>query len=299
MFVYWGGHTSGKLELICHTLYNGYGVSQFMTKHIALRSNPVVVKSGDEWRVDFDLRWCLKKSKKSSKISIHKVRREFTFAKALERVIKEPNPQIVGSDDNLLTKTFFDIKFDGNVYDFPCNIKSLGVDKLGVDKEFMVLGMKPIMGNTNILRQVLTFPHKHIVPYRKITSPIPFIHRIHQYNPDIFYAGQYDNVFDLYDKDRDKFFTWISRYERMNRDLEQILVNAGKQYEYFDLDNDSYCDVFGFKSPLKKDFSRPVFNLEDPIVRKKYNKALDMCQDYIDTFNLTDSRLEYRAKDGI
>ena len=296
MFVYWGSYMSGKFELICNSLVNECGVVQFLGKYIKFRSNPIVVS--DDLKVEYDNLSFFRESK-NSKISCDKKRilldwsdetaqRSATLEKQYSRICNDQKQTFNELVDNFP-------QWKGDVYTFPCNLKSMGVDK-----QYLLSGMKQAAKYPHITRQIFSFPHKHIVPFRKFTSPHSLLHRIELFNPKStpFY-NECDSIFELYDKDKDKFFQHIKNFDRHTRDLEQVLVDAGVEYEYFDLDNDSYSDVFNWKVSLEHNFTKPKFNLDNPIVLEKYNKSLDMCQDYLDTFNITDTRLEYRSKDGI
>jgi|TARA_Y100000004_G_C8852652_1_gene385422 hypothetical protein len=296
MFVYWGAKATGKAELMTTTLVNNLSVGKFFRNSIKIKSNTVHIKTGDDWHISVDDDTFAKESDKS-KLAVFPGKFEISNEGVNKHILTEKNPQIdyTYQFNQVIDQKIYDdaIKFRGNPYKFPCNLKSIGFDKC-----FMIMEMNAVMKHKLVVRQVLKFPHKHVMPYRTYETPEHLVHRLHQFNP--INDGRYDNVFDMYEKSKEDCWKYISHFDTENRDLEAILVDSGVEYSYFALDHkDTYSDVFGLEVSLKQGLTKPKYNLEDEETRKRYNKALDICQEYLDVTGITDSRLEFRSKDGI
>ena len=73
------------------------------------------------------------------------------------------------------------------------------------------------------------------------------------------YTSQYEDLQSLYEKNKDILWqfldTQIGQVHKIVRSLESKKI----PYQYFDLDTDSYKDVFGFKLDLPRDYTSHVF----------------------------------------
>lgn len=280
-----------------HSMMNNLPVGKFFENKIKIKSNTVYIKTGDDWHISVDDDSFFKETPKSKfKISCNKFE---ISRKGIERFsLKEPYPQIdyrfKFSEERRIKRSRKVTLSDPNPYEFPCILKSIGLDTCHI-----VQSMDMVVNYKHIIRQVLSFPHKHIVPYRTYKDPTELVHRLHQYNIVDGFFGKYNSVFDMYEKSKDDCWKYISYFDTKNRNLEAILIDSGKKFSYFNLDEDSYCDVFGFKIPLEKNLTTPQYNLDDSDTRGRYNRALDICQEYLEVTGCKDTRLEYRSKDGI
>jgi|TARA_B100000085_G_C18446037_1_gene472822 hypothetical protein len=299
MFVYWGAKTSGKAEFAYNGGVNGYGHIWLKVHSVKVWDNPRSIVSDDDWEIEYD-KFIYTRDNTGKVLEYQKsdtVRGNYMRGK----MSREINPQIDPNQKNIIPVGEMAATYGGepySIYKFPFNLKSMRLDT-----QKLILGVTEVVNEYNpnsksIVRQLLALPHKHIIPYRKYTDPRKLLHRVHQFK-HITYGDEYKDVFDLYDRNKDEFFKYMSTFDRSNRDMEKILVDADKDYQFFDLDNDTYCDSFNWSVSLPEGISAPYYNLDDPTVLERYNKAVDMCQDYIDTLKISDTRLSYRSKDGI
>jgi len=135
----------------------------------------------------------------------------------------------------------------------------------------------------------------NIVPYKTNIEQIT-IARINQFVPaatNKTFNVNIKNVEDAYYTDKELVFKHLDDFTRNNRDVEQKLIDKGIEFDYLDLDNhDSrmFCE-----NKLPKTYSLFTFDKESD----RYKLAVKMAKDYIQTRNLTDTRLSGRINDKI
>ena len=296
MFVYWGAYAMGKLEVMLHSLINGCSAGQLQGDKIINIHTITKTVTGDDWYISTEEDVYTKVNNKF--VRTPRVNEFFPdkiryigLWEDHRQIDKGPLPPLTfksGGKSQELPES------SPHPYEFPCNLKDTNIHEC-----YLIRNMHPLINYRHVMKQVLSYPHKHIMPYRKYTDPRPLVHRLHQYNKVKHFGGKYSTVFDMYEKNKEDCWKYISKFDTDNRNLEAILIDSGVKYEYFNLDTDSYCDVFNWSIGFDKHLTEPKYNLSDPDVLKRYNKALDICSEYLKVTGIRDNRLFNRSKDGI
>ena len=99
-------------------------------------------------------------------------------------------------------------------------------------------------------------------------------------------------MFDAFKKDKEIVYLHLDDILRQSRKTEYTLRQLGIPYEYFNLDKDSYKDVFGMNHiEIPRDHTHPTWDLNDEETYKNWCKVRDIAVQYIEETNLKDWRL--------
>ena len=101
------------------------------------------------------------------------------------------------------------------------------------------------------------------------------------------------NVEDAWYTDKELVFRHLDDFTRNNRNVEQILIDKGIEYDYLNLDDHDYkmfCET-----ELPRTHGVIGYNKDTD----RYKLAVTMAKEYLQTRNLTDMRLSGRLQDNI
>ena len=135
----------------------------------------------------------------------------------------------------------------------------------------------------------------NIIPYKENLLDIT-IARINLFVSEITnktFNANVENVEDAYYTDKELVFKHLDDFTRENRNVEQILIDNGIEYDYLDLDNHDYKMFCENKIP--KQYTIFPYDKESD----RYKLATTMAKEYLQTRNLTDMRLSGRIQDNI
>lgn len=301
MFVYWGAICSGKCEAYAHAYFNESPISTLYADHIGVNTN---IKCDD---TDVNWKWEYKSKHYGKKDSFkYEILDEVKRYKSYEDRYRnnygtEYHPQIERSRRVTVKRAKKQKRFSEytGTYKLPFSLKSIGLDKTNIIPQS--LHWRTEESNKSIIRQIKSFNHINIIPYRVIDNFESVIHKIQMWCPD-FCNFEYEDVFDCYTKNKDLVFDYLATFYREQRNIEVLLQEHGLNYEYYDMDTYDLASITG----LPRNYTHPdgaesyrLWNLDDPDTKKRFDMAVDICEEFLKVTGLTDTRLEFRAKDGI
>ena len=132
-----------------------------------------------------------------------------------------------------------------------------------------------------------------LVPYfREGTNLVPFksdhldnyiskLDGFADFIPEINYRG---SLFDAYEKDKEFVWMWLDQWNIKLKNIVDKLRERKIPFTYFDLDKDSYKDVFkGWDYEIPRDFShRRKFWITGKDFEKRYSKVKSIAEEYIE-----------------
>ena len=178
-------------------------------------------------------------------------------------------------------------------YTAPFSLKSIGLDETNITLKYC-----PHHLGRNVVNQLKQFPHTHIVPYRVIKEPERLIHKIQMWSP-YKNRGQYNNIFEQYEDNPDLVFAYMATFYKEQRYIEEKLREQNVDYVYYDLDTYDLASITGLEKNWNIPESYHLWNLKDPETKKRFDKGVEICDAFLKTTGLTDTRLDFRSKDGI
>tara|TARA_R100000027_G_C2227768_1_gene88149 strand:- start:22 stop:918 length:897 start_codon:yes stop_codon:yes gene_type:complete len=298
MFVYWGTTNTGKRDVQEHCALNESPFSILYDNVITKCHN---IKLIDVYDGGYKCEYDETEYAKNSGFRYEVVSKKHThFISDEWRSLRwgaERTPQI--DLDRLITIKDKGLIGQGRVYsgtyEAPFSFKSIGVDKTNIV-------IKHTSGiQHKIIKQLKQLDYVHIIPYRVIDNIDSLIMKIQMWDPKK-YNNEFEDIFDCYNKRKDLVMTYLSDFYRKQRDTESLLQEYGVEYQFYDLDT---YDLRSFTG-LEKDFIHPdgpetyrLWNLDNPDTKKRCDMAIDICTEFLEITGLTDTRLEFRAKDGI
>lgn len=293
MFVYWGATNSGKWHAIQHCHVNDSPYSMLSNNTIDVRTN---IRSND-LNTEYDRKLYAKKNTCRYE-TIKEEKRSFSFESAAKKHGVEYYPQIDKSRriTNQRRENHEDLTKYTGTYESPFSLKSIGLDKTNI-----ILQYSRVAFNNKILNQLKNFNHINIIPYRVINSVDPLVSKIQMWSPSK-YNYEYENVFDCYTKNKDLVMKYLAEFYEEQRDIELLLKQNNVKYEYYDMDTYDLASITGLsKNPSLPNCSDgyKLWNLNDTDTKKRFDKAVDICEEFLKVTGLTDTRLDFRAKDGI
>lgn len=120
----------------------------------------------------------------------------------------------------------------------------------------------------------------HIIPYKSniLDSLISKLNLLH--------TTKYDNLVDWYNNDKDDVWEHLDSCTLHSRNTEKSLQFYGINYQYFNLDEDSYQSL-GFEQVFPPSFT----NSKQDVETEEYKFLEKLAHEYIETRNFIDSRL--------
>ena len=298
MFIHWGGDNSGKTEFLQASYANEFDVGYIMRSSICTYTD-----------IEYNDTACVVTKRfygKNNGFRYEKMEeKRYTKPHTMwgEEYGKEISPQIDTTrrwrenpkEEYKNVVRTNKLKAYTKTFSSPFSLKSIGLDEMNI----IVKPAELHVENTSIVNQLKSFSHTHIVPYRVITEPVQLIPKIQMWEPHI-HGYQYNNVFQQYDERPDLVFEYLSGFYREQRYVEEKLREQNVDYVYYDMDTYDVASVTG----LEKNFPLPEShylwkNPDDPDTKKRFDKALEICDAYLKSTGLSDTRLDFRSKDGI
>jgi hypothetical protein len=293
MFVYWGGNNSGKKE-VQQTVYANEGkIGYLLDTAIITYTDIVFTDTGCDVTKRF---WGKNSGFRYEQIEWKRYNTPHSWWGA--EYGKERNPQI--DTTRQFRKRPKDVvrnnklKSYTNTFTSPFSLKSIGLDEMNI----LFKTVAPHVENTSVVNQLKSFSHTHIVPYRVITEPEKLIPKIQMWS-DHRDNSHYKTVFQQYDERPDLVFEYISSFFREQRYVEEKLREQNVDYVYYDLDSYDVASVTGLEKNFHIPESYHLWKLDDPDTKKRFDKALEICDAYLKSTGLSDTRLDFRSKDGI
>tara|TARA_B100001079_G_scaffold120278_1_gene103372 strand:+ start:279 stop:1187 length:909 start_codon:yes stop_codon:yes gene_type:complete len=176
-------------------------------------------------------------------------------------------------------------------------------DCVAINRMFHLLGYVNHERKYNTTPKIISFlkTYKNIVPY-KTNLVDSMISKLNLFDPPK-QSKKYTNktgrpvffktILDAYNRDKNIVWSHLDDFTRQQRNIEQLLLDLNIPFEYFNLDEDSYKDVFELEG-LPRDKTHPKFKHND-----NWNIIKNMAEEYIDIRKLQDPRLYGRIKDKI
>ena len=169
----------------------------------------------------------------------------------------------------------------------------LGADRIG---NFMDGNIRPVS------QRCMEFVKscKSILPYKEdlvdsMISKLACFDKLKMARKSLQRKGKpviYRDLFDAFKKDKEIVYLHLDDILRQSRKTEYTLRQLGIPYEYFNLDKDSYAEVFGMTyNEVPRDHTHPTWDLNDEETYKNWCKVRDIAVQYIEDTNLKDWRL--------
>lgn len=296
MFVYWGGHDSGKEHMKQYAMINNKTQLLWMirrnsiTKNIIKLYNTVHI-NGFLWR-DETIR----------KIIYHNINGFRKCEKTEDLIYKyEPFKHPKGSITPTDRSTYYKLKRKRNYtnddiekysqieyintnlyYDIIKNF----IDKIGEEipremfvydeifKDVDLVSLRPpphvVEDNVQLFQSSI-----NIVPYKSnvldsIFSKLDnFLHTYSQSDIDLLEA---------YNTDKNIVWNYLDEYKRQEDYVIRLLKKHDIPYIMFDLDTDSYKDTFGWETELPRDYTHRKDSWKN---NERYDMILDIAKEYI------------------
>ena len=177
-------------------------------------------------------------------------------------------------------------------------------DCVGITRMFHLLGYVNHEKKYHPTPKIISFlkTYKNIVPYKDnlIDSMISKLNLFDPPKQSKKYTNRtgrpifFKTILDAYNRDKEIVWSHLDEFTQRQRDIEQLLLDLNIPFEYFNLDKDSYKDMFDLDEGVQRDRTHPKFEHND-----NWNIIKNMAEEYIDIRKLQDVRLHGRIKDKI
>ena len=126
----------------------------------------------------------------------------------------------------------------------------------------------------NVLKKLQS--SNNIVPYKSnILDSI--ISKLDSFGDNTFGAYE-ETLFEMYDKDKNILWDFLDSYQIELNNIIKTLIEYNIPYQMFDLDNDSYKDVFGWDIDLPRDYTHKKNSWQD---NERYATIVKIAQEYL------------------
>lgn len=123
----------------------------------------------------------------------------------------------------------------------------------------------------------------NLVPYKSdhLDNYISKLDGFANFIPEINYGN---SLFDVYEKDKEFVWMWLDQWNIKLKNIAEKLRERKIPFRYFDLDKDSYKEVFkGWDYEIPRDFShRRKFWITGKDFEKRYSKVKSIAEEYIE-----------------
>ena len=253
-FIYWAGPNQGKAHIQDLALLNGVGflkLNEFTVTKITLR------KFGNK---------------------ISKVRTTYTSAfkkTKIETYTKEQLENSIrgftyGEVENYIDSRVID---KSEVYQVSHQLEPLDIEKFFHDKK------EDLIHNVGLI--IAEVPGKftldgwtNVVPYKPLTIE-SVVAKFNVCKPKIKFG--YDTLEDFYTNDKGGLFAWMDKFIGDHTIIQNYLIDNNIDHIRFDLDTDSYEEVFGWTKTLPRDLTAPKFDESNP----KYQQVKSWAEEYL------------------
>lgn len=114
----------------------------------------------------------------------------------------------------------------------------------------------------------------NVVPYKPL-SVESVIAKFNVCKPKFMFG--YDTLEDFYINDKGRLFAWMDKFIGEHTTIQNYLIDNNIDHIRFDLDTDSYEEVFGWTKSLPRDHSSPKFDESNP----KYQQVKSWAEEYL------------------
>ena len=317
MFVYWGGPSWGKGEILTYSWINNSSCCWFNDTNVTFYKNThhkINDARYDICSLDVVTPYS---ADKSSQTVYGYYKKQLDFNNYTEQVI-ETFPQI--SEDHLIhyklgngdtSKSRLVLEHVIKNESITDRFKVQTVDWISWNKfienndiHLFVLNsrLKYFIKNklSDELNFILSKTKINLVPYREYNCSDQnieqFIHKLHMFNSGLY---GYKSIFQVWKRSKEKIFQYLDHYIVYMRNVEKFLIKNNIEYQYYNLDDTNRFDVLGYKNYVDYDFHHCYYDLSNPIIREKYEMAKEMVIEWFESRKIKDSRLEYASIDGL
>lgn len=285
-YIYWGGPNSGKHDVRLNCQINSISSAIIYPDHVWIdyaTRNDVIIKVKSQ-------KVYVKKNGKPIYGKEYNIKNNINNINLIPR---EEDPQISINYRCVKNPEIEKYKHIENKHKDICETLPY-VTELVKDIPVLLLNIKTFEYK-EIINKILKLENAvHIIPYRKKVTIKSILSKINMYT-------SYDdnlNYFELYEKNKSKAFNWLDNFIFKQRKIEKLLIDNKIKITYFDLDEYDYS-IFDFKDYLKQNLTQPIYDIEDPEIKKRYDKACLIAEEYIKVRNITDTRLSNQFIDDI
>ena len=129
-----------------------------------------------------------------------------------------------------------------------------------------------IQDNINLFQSAI-----NIVPYKsnKIDSIISKLDGFADYQPHLEYNL---DLLEVYNTDKNRVWYWLDEFNRQKDDVIELLKKYEIPYIMFDLDTDSYKDVFGWDIELPRNHTHRKSSWQN---NERYAMIQDIAKEYV------------------
>ena len=295
MYVYWGGIESGKAHLRQYAMANNKTTLLWCTigKHIIKVYNTVHYQR-EYWRdetvrkiIYHNIDGFRKCEREENKIYHHKPYMQGNST--INQQSKISNYRTVANYRNyskddinkysqieyINTNLYFDI-IAHNIDEIGdiMNSKILDYDDIFKDVDLIshILPKYVIEDNINLLQSSI-----NIVPYKsnKLDSIISKLDGFRIFQKHL----EDDNdILEVYSIDKNRIWNWLDEFTKQHDSTIAMLEEYNIPYQMFDLDNDSYKDVFGWDIDLPRDYTHKKNSWQD---NERYATIVKIAQEYL------------------
>ena len=296
MFVYWGGHDSGKKHMKQYAIHNDKTVliwHQGNTGEI-IWGNPTknitkiyttVHYQGVHWRDETHrkivyhynngFRKCEKKTNsiyqhipsKHKKSSINSIDDSTTYYE-LKRKRNYTKDEIkkYSQIEYINTNLYFDML---KYIDEDIPRKMFDYDEIFKDVDLVTLPPPEyvIQDNVRLFQSSI-----NVIPYKsnRLDSIISKL--------DNFLSSRDNDLLETYNSDKNILWNYLDEYKRQQDNVIDFLKKYERPYLMFDLDTDSYKDTFGWEIELPRDYTHRKNSWKD---NERYAMIQDIAKEYL------------------
>lgn len=278
-YIYWGGLSSGKRDILLTAIRNNLEWMAFSGHSL---------RHGVPLEIDGKLNVQISNYgvSKSGEVLIEP-RKPYVLPERYFSTTPSPQVALDAVEQENETERTSKIDRTGDFYNLVPSISDM------IGPVTILCATPPLSTQPRILNHLLSLENVvHIVPYRILTptSTKQIIEKINIY--------EYGDYFELYKNNKSEAFEYLDTYVTSQRVLEKILIANKKEIKYYNLDRCDY-ELFDFKLYTKKNISDAYFDLTNPEIKRRYDLAYSIAQEYLDTRCLTDTRIRAACIDGI
>jgi len=255
-FIYWAGPNQGKAHIQDLALLNGVGflkLNEFTVTKISLR------KFGEK----------ISKVRTTYTSAFKKTKTEIYTEEQFENSVRGFQ---YGEVENSIDNRIID---KSEVYQVSHQLEPLDLEKFFSDN------IDELTHNVGLI--VAELPGKfnlkgwtNVTPYKPINVD-SIISKFNVCRPKFQFG--YENLEDFYNNDKDELFAWMDNYLHEHTIIQDYLIDNNIDHIRFNLDTDSYKEVFGWTKSLPRDHSSPKFDTSNP----KYQQVKSWAEEYLNT----------------
>ena len=120
----------------------------------------------------------------------------------------------------------------------------------------------------------------HIIPYKsnRLDSMISKLDLYASAFLERFEDERDADLLEAYNTDKNIIWNYLDEYDRQQNNIIDLLKKYNISYQMFDLDSDSYKDVFGWEIELPRDYTHRKESWKD---NERYAMIHDIAKEYV------------------